>query len=238
MDDKIKLLLVEDEQTLADIIADTLCEKGFDVTVAYDGEAGLRAFRSARPDVVVSDIMMPCMDGFTFVAKLRREAPGVPVLFLSARSAAEDVVRGFETGGNDYLRKPFAMSELIVRVKALAGRKSAVRPRVQTLYELGRIRFDAEHRRLVCDGDVTELSAREAEILQCLCSSGGGVVPTKTLLMDIWGDDSFFNARSLHVFITRLRHRLAADPSVQLVNVRGVGYRLLLDRGLPAFGAQ
>ena len=113
MGDKIRLLLVEDEQTLAGIIADTLSEKGFEVTVAHDGEAGLRAFRGSRPDVVVSDVMMPCMDGFTFVGRLRREAPGVPVLFLSARSAAEDVVQGFETGGNDYLRKPFAMSELI-----------------------------------------------------------------------------------------------------------------------------
>lgn len=98
MGDKIRLLLVEDEQTLAGIIADTLSEKGFEVTVAYDGEAGLRAFRGSRPDVVVSDVMMPCMDGFTFVGRLRREAPGVPVLFLSARSAAEDVVQGFETG--------------------------------------------------------------------------------------------------------------------------------------------
>lgn len=105
MGDKIRLLLVEDEQTLAGIIADTLSEKGFEVTVAHDGEAGLRAFRGSRPDVVVSDVMMPCMDGFT-VGRLRREAPGVPVLFLSARSAAEDVVQGFETGGNDYLRKP------------------------------------------------------------------------------------------------------------------------------------
>ena len=205
MGDKIRLLLVEDEQTLAGIIADTLSEKGFEVTVAHDGEAGLRAFRGSRPDVVVSDVMMPCMDGFTFVGRLRREAPGVPVLFLSARSAAEDVVQGFETGGNDYLRKPFAMSELIVRVRALAGRQ-----------------------RLTCDGVVTELSARESEVLQYLCRNAGEIVPMKTLLVNIWGDDSFFNARSLHVFITRLRHRLAADPSIQLVNVRGVGYKLLM----------
>ena len=180
--------------------------------MAYDGEAGLRAFRGSRPDVVVSDVMMPCMDGFTFVGRLRREAPGVPVLFLSARSAAEDVVQGFETGGNDYLRKPFAMSELIVRVRALAGR----------------MRFDAERQRLSCDGVVTELSARESEVLQYLCRNAGEIVPMKTLLVNIWGDDSFFNARSLHVFITRLRHRLVADPSIQLVNVRGVGYKLLM----------
>ena len=222
MGDKIRLLLVEDEQTLAGIIADTLSEKGFEVTVAHDGEAGLRAFRGSRPDVVVSDVMMPCMDGFTFVGRLRREAPGVPVLFLSARSAAEDVVQGFETGGNDYL------SELIVRVRALAGRAGVGKPHVERVFELGRIRFDAEYQRLTCDGVVTELSARESEVLQYLCRNAGEIVPMKTLLVNIWGDDSFFNARSLHVFITRLRHRLAADPSIQLVNVRGVGYKLLM----------
>lgn len=144
MGDKIRLLLVEDEQTLAGIIADTLSEKGFEVTVAHDGEAGLRAFRGSRPDVVVSDVMMPCMDGFTFVGRLRREAPGVPVLFLSARSAAEDVVQGFETGGNDYLRKPFAMSELIVRVRRLAGVRASGKQRTERVFELGRMRFDAE----------------------------------------------------------------------------------------------
>lgn len=172
--------------------------------------------------------MMPCMDGFTFVGRLRREAPGVPVLFLSARSAAEDVVQGFETGGNDYLRKPFAMSELIVRVRALAGRAGVGKARTERLFELGRMRFDAERQRLSCDGVVTELSARESEVLQYLCRNAGEIVPMKTLLVNIWGDDSFFNARSLHVFITRLRHRLVADPSIQLVNVRGVGYKLLM----------
>ena len=212
MGDKIRLLLVEDEQTLAGIIADTLSEKGFEVTVAYDGEAGLRAFRGSRPDVVVSDVMMPCMDGFTFVGRLRREAPGVPVLFLSARSAAEDVVQGFETGGNDYLRK----------------RAGVGKARTERVFELGRMRFDAERQRLSCDGVVTELSARESEVLQYLCRNAGEIVPMKTLLVNIWGDDSFFNARSLHVFITRLRHRLVADPSIQLVNVRGVGYKLLM----------
>ena len=217
MGDKIRLLLVEDEQTLAGIIADTLSEKGFEVTVAYDGEAGLRAFRGSRPDVVVSDVMMPCMDGFTFVGRLRREAPGVPVL-----------LQGFETGGNDYLRKPFAMSELIVRVRALAGRAGVGKARTERVFELGRMRFDAERQRLTCDGVVTELSARESEVLQYLCRNAGEIVPMKTLLVNIWGDDSFFNARSLHVFITRLRHRLVADPSIQLVNVRGVGYKLLM----------
>ena len=136
--DKIRMLLVEDERTLADIIADTLGEREFDVSVAYDGAEGLRRFDACRPDVVVTDIMMPGMDGYTFAGALRRRSADVPILFLSARSAAEDVVRGFETGGNDYLRKPFAMSELVVRVRSLVGRSRAARPAAGVHYAVGR----------------------------------------------------------------------------------------------------
>lgn len=225
---KIRVLLVEDEQTLADIIADTLSEKDFTVTVAYNGVEGLRAFDRERPQVVVTDIMMPGMDGLSLVAELRRRDPSVPILFLSARSAAEDVVRGFEAGGNDYLRKPFAMSELIVRLRALAGRQAAAEPAARpTPLAVGRFLFDAGQQRLTLGERVFELSARETALLAMLCERRGEVVPTQQILQRIWGDDSFFNARSLHVFVTRLRHRLASDPDIRLVNARGVGYKLL-----------
>lgn len=225
---KIRVLLVEDEQTLADIIADTLSEKDFTVTVAYNGVEGLRAFDRERPQVVVTDIMMPGMDGLSLVAELRRREPSVPILFLSARSAAEDVVRGFEAGGNDYLRKPFAMSELIVRLRALAGRHAAAEASVRPApLAVGRFLFDAGQQRLTLGERVFELSARETALLAMLCERRGEVVPTQQILQRIWGDDSFFNARSLHVFVTRLRHRLASDPDIRLVNARGVGYKLL-----------
>ena len=225
---KIRVLLVEDEQTLADIIADTLSEKDFTVTVAYNGVEGLRAFDRERPQVVVTDIMMPGMDGLSLVAELRRRDPSVPILFLSARSAAEDVVRGFEAGGNDYLRKPFAMSELIVRLRALAGRQAAAEPAARPApLAVGRFLFDAGQQRLTLGERVFELSARETALLAMLCERRGEVVPTQLILQRIWGDDSFFNARSRHVFVTRLRHRLASDPDIRLVNARGVGYKLL-----------
>ena len=225
---KIRVLLVEDEQTLADIIADTLSEKDFTVTVAYNGVEGLRAFDRERPQVVVTDIMMPGMDGLSLVAELRRRDPSVPILFLSARSAAEDVVRGFEAGGNDYLRKPFAMSELIVRLRALAGRQAAAEAAARPApLAVGRFLFDAGQQRLTLGERVFELSARETALLAMLCERRGEVVPTQLILQRIWGDDSFFNARSLHVFVTRLRHRLASDPDIRLVNARGVGYKLL-----------
>ena len=178
MNDKIRMLLVEDEQTLADIIADTLGEKEFDVTVAYNGAEGLRRFDEVRPDVVVTDIMMPGMDGFSFVDALRRRSADVPILFLSARSAVDDVIHGFETGGNDYLRKPFAMSELIVRVRALAGRAGVGKARTERVFELGRMRFDAERQRLTCDGVVTELSARESDVSSSMSPGSGSTTAT------------------------------------------------------------
>jgi DNA-binding response OmpR family regulator len=228
---KIKLLLVEDEATLAGIIADTLNDRGFEVTIAGDGETGLRRFRTAQPDVVVTDIMMPCMDGFTFVEHLRRSGVRVPVLFLSARSSADDVVRGFETGGNDYLRKPFAISELVVRVKALLGRGGEEQDERERVFPIGSFAFDVSRGTLSGGGVCVELSARETELLARLVRRVGEIVPTRTLLLDIWGDDSYFNARSLHVFITKLRARLSADLSVSIVNARGVGYKLMVEGG-------
>ena len=229
MNRKIKLLLVEDEQTLAGIVADTLNERGFDVLLAYDGETGLKKYRAEHPDVVVTDIMMPCMDGFTFVEHLRKGGSRTPVLFLSARSSADDVVHGFELGGNDYLRKPFAISELIVRVKALLGRGSSNREaETQRTLDIGSFSFDTEKGILRCGDVAQELSVRESEVLLYLIRNRGEIVPTQTLLLNIWGDDGYFNSRSLHVFITKLRNRLAADPAVSIVNARGIGYKLLV----------
>ena len=229
MNRKIKLLLVEDEQTLAGIIADTLGERGFEVTLAYDGEAGLKKFHAEHPDVVVTDIMMPCMDGFTLVEHLRKTGNRTPILFLSARSSADDVVQGFELGGNDYLRKPFAISELIVRVKALLGKNgSPAKPEERQLLEIGSFTFDAAKGVLTRDGNHQELSTRESEVLSYLARNPGEIVPTQTLLLNLWGDDGYFNSRSLHVFITKLRNKLAADPVVSIVNARGIGYKLLV----------
>ena len=214
--EKIRLLLVEDERTLAGIIADTLSEKGFEVRCAYNGADGLRAAADFRPEVVVTDIMMPTMDGFTFVKRLRQEGicgENVPVLFLSARSGAEDVVRGFELGAQDYIRKPFA---------ARAAAAQSPSPIV-----LGRYTFDPSTAVLsLSDGSSTVLPAREAELLALLASSPGETVPNTLILKQLWGDDDYFSTRSLNVHITRLRKRLAADPAVSIISHRGVGYCL------------
>lgn len=230
--EKIKVLLVEDEQTLAMIIKDTLEGQGFLIHTAADGEEGLRLFFDLHPDVLVADVMMPRMDGFEMVRRIRQTNRHTPVLFLTARSAVNDVVEGFELGANDYLKKPFGMQELIVRIKALMGRACTYTPSAeseQILYEIGRYQLDTRRQLLLHEGTELELSHREAGILRLLCQNRNCVVNMRDILLDLWGDDSFFNQRSLHVFITKLRHKLAKDDHIRIINVRGVGYKLITE---------
>lgn len=236
MTKQIKILLVEDEATLAIIIRDTLNSQGFQVITAENGERGLQLFFHERPDVVVADVMMPNMDGFEMVKRIRNKDVTTPILFLTALSETEDVVRGFEAGANDYLRKPFGMLELIVRIKALVGRAfvphDIPHDDSPTQYVIGDYQLDTmkEHLVYAADNAVTEiipLSHRESEILRLLCSSKGEVVDNRDILLELWGDDSYFNTRSLHVFITKLRHKLSRDSQVRIINVRGIGYKLI-----------
>ncbi len=226
----IHVLLVEDEQTLAMIIKDTLEGQGFRIRLAKDGEEGLQCFFHEKPDVLVADVMMPRMDGFEMVRRIRRSDAVTPVLFLTARSAVNDVVEGFELGANDYLKKPFGMQELIVRIKALAGRvlSPTQPPRAQALFEIGDYIFTPRTQQLLHQGTTAELSHRESEILRHLCEHRDQVVEMRDILLELWGDDSFFNQRSLHVFITKLRHKLNRDKRVRIVNVRGIGYKLIV----------
>lgn len=227
----INILLAEDERTLAMIIQDTLDGQGFHVTVANDGEEALRLYAANKPDVIVADVMMPRLDGFELVRRIRKHDPLTPVIFLTARSAVNDVVHGFEMGANDYLKKPFGMQELIVRIKALLGRACTVTPQPEqaTRFTIGQYLFDSVIQRLthVPTGTRAELSYRESEILRRLCLHPSEVVTSQSLLLELWGDDSFFNNKSLHVFITKLRHRLGQDQRLRIVNVRGVGYKLI-----------
>ncbi|MDL2214831.1 response regulator transcription factor [Dysgonomonas sp. OttesenSCG-928-M03] len=228
MKDKIKVLLVEDEQTLAMIIKDTLEDEGFDIILAEDGTKGLKTFFDVKPDVLVADVMMPHMDGFEMVEKIRQSDKSIPILFLTARSAVKDVVEGFELGANDYLKKPFNMQELIVRIKALVNRSFIEKKKENVKFEIGNYVFDSISQKLFHSGMETELSHRESEILKRLCINQNNVVETQNILLDLWGDDSFFNVRSLHVFITKLRHKLSKDDRIKIINVRGIGYKLIM----------
>ncbi|KAA9327676.1 response regulator transcription factor [Hymenobacter busanensis] len=222
------VLLIEDEAALGMIVKDSLEVRGFTVQYAADGEEGLRLFRQHCPDIVVADVMMPKLDGFSLAEQIRRENPVLPILFLTARSQPADVVRGFELGGNDYLKKPFSMDELIVRIKAQLNRFTPpAAPAPSGPLRIGRYQFDHPKQKLLFEGQAEELTHREAELLKHLYDQRNQVLARGAVLQALWGDDNFFNGRSLDVFITRLRRYLRHDPQVQIMNVRGIGYKLI-----------
>lgn len=221
------ILLVEDELSLALIVKDNLESWGFTVLHAADGQAGLDLFRQHGPDLLVVDVMMPVLDGFSLAAQLRREHATVPIIFLTARGQPADVVRGFELGGNDYVKKPFSIEELVARINArlLPAATSPPPPAVVTI---GQYTFDYPHQRLHRHDQVQALTNREAEVLQHLYRQRNQVLARAEVLQALWGDDTFFNGRSLDVYITRLRRYLRADAHIQIVNVRGIGYKLMM----------
>jgi len=226
-----KVLLIEDEWQLGQIVKDSLEMRGFEMLYAADGKEGLRLYQEHKPDVVVLDIMMPNMDGFTVTTEIRRLDKTTPIIFLTAKSQTTDVVKGFELGGNDYLKKPFSMDELIVRIKALLQRfketPTASPSAGADVIQIGQYVFNYTKQTLTRNNNTEFLSHREAEILRRLSENLNQVMERKTVLLDLWGDDSFFNARSMDVFITKLRRYLKDDPRVQIVNIRGVGYKLI-----------
>ena len=224
-----RILIVEDEATLGRVLCDALRGQGYDVVLATDGVDGLEAFRCEGADLVIADIMMPRMDGMTMVEELRRVNSRVEVLFLSARSGAEDVVEGFRRGGNDYLRKPFALDELLARVTALLARHPEGGDGRVLIF--GNFRLDSRQWTLTVDGATRRITARESAILAMLARRVGDIVSSAELLMEIWGDDSYYNLRSLNVFVSHLRNYLSADKDVEIQSIRGIGYRLIVKSG-------
>lgn len=207
---------------------DTLSNAGYEVVVEENGVAGLERFKQLRPDIVIADIMMPLMDGFSMVERMRQIDTNVEILFLSARSGAEDVVEGFRRGGNDYLRKPFSLDELLARVAALISRHPSNAETKDAYLTIGHYRYDIHRWTLTINGSTRHLTARESAILEQLATHMGKVVDTKELLLDIWGDDSYYNLRSLNVFISRLRGYLRQDRRISIQSVRSSGYRLMV----------
>lgn len=220
-----KILLVEDDSTLSFIVQDALTREGFDVVCASNGEVGLKLFNESGPDIIVADVMMPKMDGFEMVRHIRLTSPAVPVLFLTARTALDDVVKGFELGANDYIRKPFQILELVVRIKALLKRNSHGTAEVTNIV-IGDCSLDFASQRLVVGNETIELTHIEAVIIDELFRHSNEVVEAKTLMYRIWRNDDYNNLNRLHGFIYKLRKYLSKSSGLELLNVRGVGYKL------------
>ena len=221
---KDRILLVEDDSTLSMIVSETLQRDGFEVMTAGDGEDGLRKFTRHGADLIIADVMMPRMDGFEMGRRIRQLDRNVPLLFLTAKSEIDDIVEGFELGGNDYLKKPFKMLELIVRIKALLRRN--VREE-DNLFEIGAYTLDLSTQVLSHkDNGGMELSLIEAKLLRELIVNVGHTVDASTMMQLIWQRDDPYSRNSLHGFIHKLRNYLRHDQSISLINQRGIGYML------------
>jgi two-component system, OmpR family, response regulator TrcR len=229
--EKIKILLVEDEPSLARVVKDSLEQIGYSVFHAMDGEKAFTVFLNNKIDLCISDVMLPKMDGFSLVKRIRAQSPGLPILFLTARTNTTDVIEGYESGGNDYLKKPFSLEELFLRVKELLKRNSPINKKELRL-NIGRYVFVPHRQTLQFENEEEiKLSHREAQLLQLLQQYKNEVLERKHALISVWGDDSFFNARSMDVFITKLRKHLSKDKKIEIVNIRGVGFKLIADDG-------
>ncbi len=226
----IRILLLEDDPNLGFILKEHLELQGYAVDLQTNGVEGMARFRAGGYTLCLVDVMMPKKDGFTFAREVRAVDASIPLIFLTARSLKEDRVEGFRIGADDYITKPFSMEELMLRIRAVLKRTHApaVRPPASGPRAIGSYTFDVDTRTLRHGATTAELSTREAELLAMFCAADQGVLERTVALRELWGEDSFFAGRSMDVFVSRLRKRFAADPAVQIVNVHGKGFRLVV----------
>lgn len=220
------ILLAEDEPALGMIIKESLESRNFKVLLCENGKNAFEVYKSEAPELLVLDVMMPLKDGFTLAKEIRATDQDIPIIFLTAKSQTQDVVEGFTIGGNDYLKKPFSMEELIVRIHNLLNRVQL--QKTSNILTLGDYTFDFPKQTLQFkEDDTIQLTHREAHLLFHLIKNKNQVLDRSLILNKLWGNDDFFNARSMDVFITKLRKKLNADDTIQILNVRGFGYKLI-----------
>jgi DNA-binding response OmpR family regulator len=224
---KAKVLYVEDEVFLAKIVSETLQSRGYDVVLENDGGKALDHFTKEKPDVCVLDIMLPNKDGFAIADEIRNRDTQVPIIFLSAKSQTSDVVNGFKTGANDYIRKPFSIEELIVRIENVLRRKTAIAEETEEV-QIGAYTFNTKRQTLNHPAEQRKLSYRESELLKLLYENRDKIVERSEILTLLWGSDSFFNSRNLDVYITKLRGYLKHDPFIEIITIKGIGYRFVM----------
>ena len=229
MEQKTKLLLAEDDENLGLLLKEYLIAKGYDADLFPDGEAAYKGFMKGHYDICILDIMMPKKDGFTLAKDIRIVNADIPVIFLTAKNMKEDVLEGFKLGADDYITKPFSMEELILRIEAILRRTSQEnQASAQQVFTLGRFTFDTRKQTLAEGDNVVKLTTKESDLLKLLCQNANKVLERNYALKSIWIDDNYFNARSMDVYITKLRKHLKEEESVEIINVHGKGYKLIV----------
>ncbi|MBR5147580.1 MAG: response regulator transcription factor [Bacteroidaceae bacterium] len=228
MGEKLSILLCEDDENLGMLLREYLNAKGYAAELYPDGEAGYKAFLMNKYDMCVLDVMMPKKDGFTLAQEIRQTNTDIPIVFLTAKTLKEDVLEGFKIGADDYLTKPFSMEELTFRIEAIMRRIHGKRVKESSVYKLGRFTFDTQKQQLTIDGTVKKLTTKESELLALLCAHANEILQRDFALKTIWIDDNYFNARSMDVYITKLRKHLKEDESLEIINIHGKGYKLIV----------
>jgi DNA-binding response OmpR family regulator len=227
MEKEYKILLTEDDENLGMLLREYLEAKGYETDLLPDGEAGYDAFMNKKYDVCIFDVMMPKKDGFTLAKEIRMVNTDVPIIFLTAKSMKEDIFQGFKIGADDYIAKPFSMEELLFRIEAILRRTKGGLAN-QEVFQLGKYKFDTQKQQLIDSEKVVKLTTKESELLKLLCNNSNKVLERNFALKTIWVDDNYFNARSMDVYITKLRKHLKDEPAVEIINVHGKGYKLVL----------
>ena len=228
MEDNIKIMLCEDDENLGMLLREYLQAQGFSAELFPDGEAGYRAFTKQKYDICILDVMMPKKDGFTLAHEIRQSNADVPIIFLTAKQLKEDILEGFKIGADDYITKPFSMEELVFRVEAILRRVRGKKNKESSIYKVGNFTFDTQKQLLSIGEKQTKLTTKENELLALLCSHANEILQRDFALKTIWIDDNYFNARSMDVYITKLRKHLKDDPQIEIINIHGKGYKLII----------
>ncbi|MBU8891352.1 MAG: response regulator transcription factor [Bacteroidales bacterium] len=229
MDEKnLKVLLAEDDENLGSLLREYLIAKGLNTDLFVNGELALAGFRKNKYDLCLLDVMMPKMDGFTLAREIRKQNKKVPFIFLTAKSLKEDVIEGFTAGADDYMTKPFSMEELLFRIRAILRRTDNNTIQPDEKYKIGDYDFDSQKQILKYSGREQKLTTKESELLKLLCDNMNNILERNFALNTIWQEDSYFNARSMDVYITKLRKYLRDDSSIQILNIHGKGYKLIV----------
>ena len=227
MEDKLNILLCEDDENLGMLLREYLQAKGYNAELCPDGDAGYKAFIKSKYDICVFDVMMPKKDGFTLAKEIRAINSDVPIMFLTAKNLKDDIFEGFKIGADDYITKPFSMEELTLRMEAILRRVHGKKNREVTVYQIGKFTFDAKKQILSIGEKSTKLTTKESELLNLLCAHQNEILQRDFALKSIWIDDNYFNARSMDVYITKLRKHLKDDPQIEIINIHGKGYKLI-----------